>query len=444
MSARSLLCAGALLVCATAPARASLDSLAGHWEGAYGRQGSIQRISVDLVASGDSLAGTVDVPELAIRGEPLRGVSGTLDSLEMRLTYGTFTMRVMPGRDEMTGVNARWNPRLTLHLKRARPPVLATMPGEEIAFTNGAVRLAGTLVLPEAAGPHPAVVIVHGSGDQGRSNGFYRGWGEWFARRGVAALIYDKRGVGESTGDHETSTFEDLAGDVRAAVRALATRGNVEAGRIGLFGISQGGWIAPLAAARGADVAFLILDVGPAVPVRDQELHRVEYTMKADGAEAADIDAALAYLRDVFAAAYGEAPVDPLLARAEAVRAEPWSQYLDVIATPDDLEGWRLIRYDPAPVLSRTKVPVLALFGENDTLVPPAENVEPMRRLLDRAGNRDVTIRVIPGATHDMETYATLRGGEWNWPESYWVWPRRAPEFEATIEAWLAARGLGR
>ena len=444
MSVRTPSIACVLLACTAAPAHAALDSLAGHWEGAYGREGSIQIVHADLVAAGDSLAGTFDVPELAIRGEPLRGASGTIDSLVLRLAYGAFTMRVMPGRDEMAGVNARWNPRVTLHLKRARPPARAVMPREEVSFENGAVRLAGTLVLPEGAGPHPAVVIVHGSGDQGRANGFYRSWGEWFARRGVAALIYDKRGVGQSTGDFENATFEDLAGDVRAAVRSLRGRAGVDAARIGLFGISQGGWVAPLAAARGADVAFLILDVGPAVSVREQELDRVEYTMRADQAAAADIEAALAYMRDVFDAAYGEAPAEPLLARAETVRAEPWSQYLDVIAMADDLEGWRRIRYDPAPVLSRTRLPLLALFGELDVLVPPAENVEPMRRLLERAGNRDATIRVIPGATHDMETYATLRGGEWNWPEKYWVWPRRAPEFERAIEAWLAGHGLGR
>jgi len=138
----------------------------------------------------------------------------------------------------------------------------------------------------------------------------------------------------------------------------------------------------------------------------------------------------------VFAAAYGDAPAGPLVARAEAVRAAPWADYVDVIAHEEDLEGWRRIRYDPAPVL--------ALFGENDTLVPPAENVEPMRRLLGQARNPDVTIRVIPGATHDMETFGTLVGGEWKWPEHYWVWARRAPEFEATIEGWLRARGLGR
>jgi hypothetical protein len=64
--------------------------------------------------------------------------------------------------------------------------------------------------------------------------------------------------------------------------------------------------------------------------------------------------------------------------------------------------------------------------------------------LLDRAGNRDVTIRVIPGANHDMETFGRLEGGDWGWPERYWVWARRAPGFESTIESWLAARGLGR
>jgi pimeloyl-ACP methyl ester carboxylesterase len=441
MSARVLVVFAAL--CVAAPARAGVDSLAGHWEGAYGRLGSIQIVHVDLAAQGDSLAGTYDIPELRIEAEPLRAVRATAAGLTLELTYGSFDMRIAPEGDQMTGMNARWNPPVTLHLKRAPRPDRALPRAAPLAFENGGARLEGTLVLPEGPGPHPAIVIVHGSGAQSRASGFYRGWGAFFARRGVAALIYDKRGVGASSGDFSLATFEVLAGDVRAAVRALRGRPDVDARRIGLFGISQGGWIAPLAAARGAEVAFLILDVGPAVSVRDQELHRVEYTMKADEAAAADIDQALLYVRDVFDAAYGAASPEALFARAESVRAQPWAKYIDVAAVAEDLAGWRHSRYDPAPVLSRTRLPLLALFGENDVLVPPAENAEPMRRLLERAGNTDVTIHVIPGATHDMETFGRLHGGEWKWPEGYWVWARRAPGFEATISAWLRARGLG-
>lgn len=452
--------AALLLGAAAAPATAAgLDSLAGHWEGAYSRQGSVQIVRVDLVAEGDSLAGTYDIPELAIDAELLRGVRATGTGLELRLTYGAFDMHVAADGREMTGTNARWNPPVFLHLKRARRVPAAEPALVALTIRSGPGCLSGTLVIPEGRGPHPAVVIVHGSGPQGRADGFYRQWGAWFARRGIAALIYDKRGVGESAAcgssrpsqgafDVEAATFDDLAGDVSAWVEQLRRRPEVEAARIGLFGISQGGWIAPLAAARLADrrvpVAFLILDVGPAVTVREQELDRVEYTMKADEAATSDIDAALAYTRDVFAAAYGEKPAAPLLARADAARAAPWAAYVQIASVDEDLDGWRRIRFDPAPVLARTRVPLLALFGENDTLVPPAKNAEPMRRLLAQAGDHDATIRVIPGANHEMETYGTLLGGEWKWPEHHWVWAHRAPQFEATIEAWLRERGLAR
>ena len=446
------LLAALLLVCpiwlAPSPAQAAGETPAsgqgptvpsGHWEGAFARFGSIQTVAIDLAPAGETPGGTFDIPDLGLQGEPLAEVAYEAPVLKFKLLYGRFAMRLHPDVGEMTGENRDWDPPVSLHLKRlpAPPPAVAR---EEIRFRNGAVSLAGTLIKPLGAPPYPAVVLVHGSGPQGRERWAYRSVGDLFARHGVAALVYDKRGVGESKGDMTTATFDDLAGDVVAAVEALSRRGDIDRRRIGLFGSSQGGWLAPLAATKTPGIAFLILNKGSAASVAEQERQRVEHTLRADGFSEPEIAEAVAYTRLVFRAVDGAAGWPEVAKATEAARARKWSETVQLAESEKDLEDWRRERFDPAPVLKRTTIPVLALFGGKDTLVPPAENVDRLRDLLRQAGNRDVTVRILPGEGHSVFLGQSLRGGDWSWPDGYWVWDRRDPEFEEAVFAWLPER----
>src|SRR5258708_982909 len=117
---------------------------------------------------------------------------------------------------------------------------------EQVRFRNGSITLAGTLFLPGGKNPHAAAVIFHGSGPQ-RRNTFM---GRWFAEQGLACLTYDKRGVGESTGDFRSVVFTTLVDDGLAAVSFLKARADIDAHRIGVWGLSQGGWLGPLGAAQ--------------------------------------------------------------------------------------------------------------------------------------------------------------------------------------------------
>lgn len=178
--------------------------------------------------------------------------------------------------------------------------------------------------------------------------------------------------------------------------------------------------------------------------VQEQELHRVEYSLRADEFAEEEIQSALAYTRRVFAAAYDGEGKQELFGEYEQVKSRKWANYVELVASDADLAGWRLIRYDPISVLEKTKLPLLALFGEFDVLVPPRENVDRLRAYLTKAGNDDFTIHVIPGVGHDMETFGTLRGGEWDWPERYWQWPRKSPQLYPAILTWLTERGITR
>ncbi|HWI16325.1 MAG TPA: alpha/beta hydrolase, partial [Vicinamibacterales bacterium] len=138
-------------------------------------------------------------------------------------------------------------------------------------FTNGDVRLSYRLDVPAHTSPVGAVVFGHGSGQQTKDS--CRFLADGFLSRGFATLCFDKRGVGQSSGTFvfvgardSIPVFNDLASDIAAGVAFLRTRPEINPQRIGLAGVSQAGWIVPLAAQR-SQPAFMLLLVGPAVSV---------------------------------------------------------------------------------------------------------------------------------------------------------------------------------
>ncbi len=436
---------GLLLLGATGAALSAeglpLSALAGHWEGAASRLGAVQVLQIDLREEDGRLAGTVDVPALGLLGLPVENVRYEPPALRFKFIYGEPALTVDADAGEITGVIEAWEPDVRLHLKKMPPPP-PSFREEEVAFRSGGVTLAGTLRQPLTPGPHPAVVLVHGSQQADRSNPRYRSDAILLARHGIAALVYDRRGLGSSTGDDEAATFDDLAADAAAAVSALRARRDV--GKIGLIGYSQGGWLAPLAATKTDGIAFLVLVCGPAVSVEEQEVQRVRHTLMDGGASEEDVARAVAYTRKVFDAAYRGGSWEELAAATEKAKGAPWAETAQLVAAPADLEGWRRERFDPEPVLRRTTLPVLALFGGQDPIVPPSENAELMRRLLIEAGNRDVTIEVFPRAHHGLEQYGELRQGSWSWPTGYWLWGRRAPGADETLLGWIRERAAPR
>jgi uncharacterized protein len=407
--------------------------LAGHWEGAVVRLGAVQPIQVDFRQDAERWTATVDIPERGLSNVQAEIVEYKPPALRMKFLYGDAALQVDAETEEITGIIEAWEPDVRVHLKRSEAPS-PDVRGEDVRFKNGEISLAGTLVRPLSPGPHPAVVLVHGSGPAGRTDDRYRSYGTFYARHGIAALIYDKRP------GYENSTFDDLANDAAAAMRFLKTRSDVDPARIGLHGFSQGGWLAPLAASRTEGVAFLILQVGPAVSVEGQELQRVRFGMAADGFSEEDVARAAAYTRLMFDVAYRGEEWSKLAAATAKAKETGWAEQVSLAASPEELEGWRRQRYDPAPVLKRTTIPVLALFGDRDTVVPPSENAELMARYLAEAGNRDATIKIFPRANHSLDWFGELRGGTWSWPGGYWVWAKRAPGYGETVMGWLRAR----
>ncbi len=143
---------------------------------------------------------------------------------------------------------------------------------EEVTFDNSeaCVILAGTLTIPEGAGPFPAAVLISGSGPNDRDetiagHKIFLVLADHLTRQGIAVLRFDKRGVGDSGGHFDQALTFDFASDVESAVRYLKTRTEADPRRIGLIGHSEGGVIAPLVAAKNHEIAFTVLLAGPGV-----------------------------------------------------------------------------------------------------------------------------------------------------------------------------------
>ena len=280
---------------------------------------------------------------------------------------------------------------------------------EDVRIEQGAFTLAGTLHWPPGTGPHPALVMLQGSGPTDRDNfGYFPPLRDHFIRCGLAVLCFDKPGIGGSSGDWRHETLHDRADHALAAVAFLRRRRGINPGLVGLFGHSQGGWVAPLAAARSPVVAFIIVSAGPGISPEAQDRYGVEHSQRAAGYPEEQIARAVAFADALVAAARRDedyARVEAGLLRA--ARGTPWGDYFAAFAGAG-AEEWAFYRRnvrassDPAEVLARVTCPVLAVFGEMDVLVPVAESVAIYERALTRAGNRDVTIRVFPGADHRL------------------------------------------
>jgi len=240
--------------------------------------------------------------------------------------------------------------------------VVAAPPyGEEtVAYSNCDVRLAGTLYLPRTPGPHATMVIVHGSAPFKRT--FYHLWADRLARRGFGVLLADKRGVGASGGDFERNDNASeknlalLASDVSAGVRYLLGRRDIDAGRIGLLGLSQAGWVAPQAALETSSIRYMAMITAPTVSTHEEGAWS---RLRGDD----------------------EAPASASRMLAEAI--------LDTLK-PGGV--------DPRPLLARLMIPSLWLFGSDDNSIPSVKSVKVLQRL--RELGRPVTWRTFSGFGH--------------------------------------------
>ncbi|HKS56715.1 MAG TPA: alpha/beta fold hydrolase [Steroidobacteraceae bacterium] len=291
-----------------------------------------------------------------------------------------------------------------VHLATHAGAAAAPQP-QEITIPAGAVTLAARLYLPAGAGPFPALVFTHGSGASGRDSGRYQEEARFFVNAGIACLIYDKRGYGQSTGNWQTASFDDLAADASAAARYLKTRPAIARDRIGLRGASQSGWILPIAAARSADIAFLVMISPPGVTPYEQVLYDVRTDLEDAGFASNEVARALRITRSGLDYARTGRGWAEHQKQIDAAAGERW---LEIAAGPPSSDDWLwkwihpLIDFDVLPVVKQLHVPVLVLLGEQDREVPSQTAGHLLQAAL--ADNPQAAIRYFPDGDHDLRS----------------------------------------
>jgi uncharacterized protein len=264
-----------------------------------------------------------------------------------------------------------------------------------------------------------ALVAVHGAGEGTRESPLLRHLHELLPPHAIGVVTFDRRGEGQSTGDATRGRFDLQADDALAVLRAI------DAERVGLAGYSQGGWVAPIAAAQSDEVAFLVLVASIGVTPSEQMMVACERQLRLAGYGDDVVERALDLRRRFELWIHTRAPEadEALAADLLAAVDEPWAGQLWLPPTLLEKEGVGLwieeMDFDPRPIFARVRVPTLSFYGANDSWAPVEASAEAWRE----ARGDEVDVVVVPGAEHDM----TLPDGTF------------APQYEQKLVEWLTS-----
>ncbi|HLS10861.1 MAG TPA: alpha/beta hydrolase [Flavobacteriaceae bacterium] len=410
------------------------QDITGQWHGLLKVQGIQLPIVFHISESDGVYSATMDSPDQGAFGIPV--ATTTYEEAVVKLEISSAAIQYTGSLDEnnrMVGRFKQGGIELPLDLSReaiekevVRRPQEPTKPypyySEDVVFHNhdANVALAGTLTLPEKEGIYPVVILITGSGPQNRDEEIaghkpFLVISDYLTRKGIGVLRFDDRGVGESTGNFATATSADFATDVESAIAYLKTREEVDKTNIGLLGHSEGGLIAPMVASKSTDVAFLVLLAAPGIRVDELMMEQAKQIGKAMGLSEETLLENAATNRKIYDLMLQSESLEELeddvtsylsnrikedssnmlpegmnkeefISMQVAQIASPWMRYF--------------IAYDPAPVLEKVTCPVLALNGEKDLQVTPKENLEGIRKALEKGGNPNATVKELANLNH--------------------------------------------
>jgi hypothetical protein len=301
---------------------------------------------------------------------------------------------------------------------------------EEIQFQNGPVSLSGTLITPTGNGPFGVLVWMHGSGAQDRGTLHYRSRGYLLARHGFASFIYDKRGTGESTGNWQDASFEDLVFDALAGVNRLKLHSRIDPNRIGIGGMSQGGWLAPLAVTISPDLSFIVVGSTPGITPADQNIYTVENILRNQNFDEDVITEASELQRRVYQYFRTGEDRERLGQDLDLARGEDWFSHTFLPETlADVLPDMSVLDFDPIPIWEQISSPVLSMWGEIDEVVPARESERLIEEALLNAGNTNYDLIVFPKSGHGIRVVVN--------ESDPWDWPRLAPGYHDTMVEWV-------
>lgn len=211
---------------------------------------------------------------------------------------------------------------------------------EAVQFEVEGKELNGILTHPGTTGQHPAIILLHGSDRSGKEDPYYKEHAENLVQSGFAVLRYDGPGWGGGSSDGPGfETLEYRTEEAIAVVKYLQSRPDIQSDGVGLWGISQGGWICQMAAAAFREVAFIITVSGPGVTPAEQEVYRVEAESKTAGFDADEVAKAVLMRRLMADIVLGK-PMYAMINQSESQRlgTGPWDEVVEIIYGLDAID----------------------------------------------------------------------------------------------------------
>lgn len=421
--------------------RAQPAKILGNWLGTLEVGPQNMRIGLHITGNYQGeLTSSFDSLDQNALGIPVQQTTFTNNQLHLDIlaAHAQYDGVLGSGGNEITGMFTQGGAQFPLSLKRVdkiEAPSRASRPqdpkppypydAEDVSYEDKGVHLAGTLTLPRGQGPFPGALMITGSGPQDRDetiSGHKPFWiiADYLARRGIAVLRVDDRGVGKSSGDSMQASFDDMSGDVLAGIRYLKGRKEIDAKHIGVIGHSEGGMVGPLAATRSSDISFVVMLAGMGVSFEqavDSHLSQAELMMREAGSPEEAITWNNALQKMIFRVLQSESDskiaVEKMRTELDNMKAslpEAQRKALEnpgVAAAVDQqfasvttLEMRSVLLHDSGQTLRQLKVPVLALNGSRDLQVSAKLNLPAIAAALAESGNSDFTVVELPGSNH--------------------------------------------
>jgi hypothetical protein len=429
-----------------APLLASAQQITGDWYGLLKVQGMELPLIFHITESEGKYSATMDSPAQKAFDMPVSSVTFIDGQLDLQLANIGAQYKGALSGSKIKGNFYQANQSFQLDLstepiaeKKIVRPQEPTKPypydTEEVIFTSeeGKVTLAGTLSLPKNKENFSTAILISGSGPQNRDEEFmthkpFLVLADHLTRNGIAVLRYDDRGFGASTGDHNAATSADFATDVKAAIKYLKSRKDIDPEKIGLIGHSEGGLIAPIVAAD-VPMSFMVLLAGPGVPGEQISIEQIELLGRLQNASQQDIQNEIGVMKGIFELIKNNGDDIEILRNKLEVyishQLEKNKVVLEGMSKEEYIEKqiaqltrpWLryFLSYDPRPTLAKVACPVLALNGEKDVQVG-AGNLKAIEKALHDGGNKEVTVKEFDSMNHlfqlcetgAMEEYATI------------------------------------
>lgn len=392
----------------------------GRWQGMATTSQEKTQVILDLSNHKTVLGAAITLMDMGVMGWPAKDIQLKGDQILLRFPTDTsdqiIALTLYQDENNLVFLEGTWQDTSLEEIAKIRlqkQPAKARFASESVTIQGPEGSLSAEVIIPQGEGPFPGVVFLHGSGPQPKDTNRFSAYS--LAEEGIASIIFDKRGVGQSQGNWQGADFAELARDGIAVAAYFSSLKKID--YIGFSGHSQGGWIGPLAATLWSEAAFVISSAGPAVsPAREAQWSFI-YNAQNAGATDADIRVLRKVVED-WHEGLRSGIWKPFTAGLKELEVASWYgasglQYLQYPPDPAHLKYYLpFMDYDPIPVLQNLDIPLYAILTPDDESIDALET-ESIYREMMKVG-KDIRIKLYPGYNHGFRKIGI--DGDIRWP----------------------------